>query len=502
MTRSSIDKHDIIWGMSALHHDAAISVVQDGKILFAAHAERYSKKRHDPYLNRSIFEAAYDVQNLPHRVVWYERPWLKKSRQLYAGQWKDAFSPFPRSVFPFQNLSKWWQSLHPERYMQQVPVHYVGHHHAHAAAGYYTSKFDDAAVLVIDAIGEWETATIWHGQGETLTKKMSWKYPHSLGLMYSAFTERCGFTPNDEEYIMMGLAAYGKPKYSIDPKLDYHRGIGTWKPKANIEDLAASVQERWEIELKKLLRKCAKLSPNLVYMGGGALNCVANRFITRYFRDYWIMPNPGDAGSSLGAILALTQQHIKWPGPYLGYNISGKYPIEKLRREIRRGNVVGVAKGKAEFGPRALGNRSLFADASLPNLKAKLNGIKHRAGFRPFGCVVREEDFHVYFDSTDGYGWGPLDRDPFRTLHNSYMQFTWRVRYPQRFPGITHVDGTSRVQTVNAKEHRGLYTLLTRLADDGIPILLNTSLNVKGQPIVNDERDAEEFRALTGIKVF
>jgi carbamoyltransferase len=219
------------------------------------------------------------------------------------------------------------------------------------------------------------------------------------------------------------------------------------------------------------------------------LNCLANRIIPEYFDNHWIMPNPGDAGSSLGAILAKTKQKVKFYNAFLGEEIKGKYPVDKALEELLQCGIVGVASGRAEFGPRALGNRSLLADPRGQEMKDKVNGIKQRQEFRPFAPVILESDVQEYFNVTKGFS-------------SPYMQQVVRCKYPTKFPAIVHEDGTSRVQTVTKKSHPGLFALLTKWKEEtGCPMLLNTSLNIKGKPIVNNLQDARDFQNKYKVKV-
>jgi carbamoyltransferase len=221
-------------------------------------------------------------------------------------------------------------------------------------------------------------------------------------------------------------------------------------------------------------------------MGGCALNCVANSIAKKYYKDVWIMPNPGDAGSSLGSILAVKQRHIHFNSPYLGYNIAGKYPVNSALKELKTNRLVGVANGRAEFGPRALGNRSLFADPRGKDVKDLVNTVKRRQEFRPFAPVILEEHAHNYFDGPTG----------------PYMQFTSVCKDPEQFPAIAHLDNTSRVQTVNQFQHPMLHELLTRwYADTGCPMILNTSLNIKGEPMVDTEVDAKRWQDTYNVRV-
>ena len=449
-----------------------MAVTDGAEILWAAHSERYSKIKNDQYLNWEIVKEAMAYGPFD-KVIYYEKPWLKKWRQLKAGQYKHAFDP--REL--------------PSIYLRKFNIKitdYAQHHHSHMAGGYYTAPFDDANILTVDSIGELETMTLW--DNEKLIGRQN--YPISLGLLYSAVTQRIGLKPNEEEYITMGMAAYGKPKYASFMKKHWlkrnnHRGV----PKDDIKlatdyDLAASVQKVYEDELKKIVVKhCKKI--NLVLSGGCALNCVANSNLKR---NIWIMPNPGDSGSALGCIPAITKQRLNWKGPFLGTNIEGEYPIDSIIKELKENKMVGVANGRAEFGPRALGNRSLLADPRGDDVKDMVNVIKRRQKFRPFAPAILQEDVHDYFDM-------PQETSP-------YMQFVGKCKFPKEFPAIIHADGTSRVQTVTKEDNEGFYNLLKEWKrQTGCPILLNTSLNIKGKPMVNDRKDGNDFERKYNVKV-
>ncbi len=344
--------------------------------------------------------------------------------------------------------------------------------------------------------------------GNKIERKETIKYPHSLGILYSAFTQRCGLKPAEEEYILMGMSAYGEPKYKDDIYEDFvqqnpfklkqnlHRGLGDWHPEADIMDIAASIQDVTVECLANLWHKASQYTnnrpKNLVYAGGVALNCAANSQLANMglFDNIWIIPNPGDAGSSIGCIAAAEKQHLQWNHPFLGHNIEGEYPVDAIIKELETNKMCGVANGRAEFGPRALGNRSLLADPRGPEVKDLVNGIKRRQKFRPFAPAILEEDVHEYFTL------------PKAVKNTPYMQFTAPCTHGKAFPAIIHYDNTSRVQTVSKSDNPGFYELLkTWKAKTGCPMLLNTSLNIKGQPIVNDVADGKAFEQKYGVKV-
>ena len=450
-----------IVGISEGFHDAGITILEGRRIVYASHSERYSKIKGDRYLHHK----QWNQVSKEDTVAYYEKPFLKNLRRIYAGQtWQK-----PRSRYDVS----------------------FGHHKSHAAAGYYTAPFNDCNILVIDAIGEWDTISIWDGSCKNLylgqkihhlKKLKSWKYPYSLGLLYSAITHRLGLKPNEEEYITMGMSAFGEPKYDLTFLLDKnnHKGVGDIFPKARLEDLAASIQDLYEREFLKLVDMCPK--ENLIIMGGCALNCVANSKIQG--KNIWIMPSPGDAGSSLGAAALVQKKKLKWVDPYLGHDIQVSVNPKKVVDELLERKICGVAHGKAEFGPRALGNRSLLGDPRY-DIKDTVNTIKRRQKFRPFAPAILEEYKDEYFE-------GPM---------NEYMQFVAKAKHD--YSSVTHVDGTARVQVVKKDCKSIIRPILEEWYDrTGCPMLLNTSLNIKGKPIVNDWNDACEFERQYHVAVF
>jgi len=296
----------------------------------------------------------------------------------------------------------------------------------------------------------------------------------------------------EQDFFVDNSSSDDKP---IAMKKNLQRGLPAGYEQHDDFDMALAAQKIVEDRVYKYAAKAVYLtkSDNLVYMGGVALNCVANGQLFDMFKNIHIMPNPGDAGSALGAAALyyhkVTGNRVSWPGAYLGKNIPGKYPVKKCLKSLSKGEIFGVANGRAEYGPRALGNRSLMADPRGDEIKDRMNEIKRRQKFRPFAPVIMEEHVHDYFDM-------PAD------CLSPYMQFVATCKKPDEFPAIIHHDGTSRVQTVNAEQNPGLYELLSKFyKKTGCPMLVNTSLNIKGQPIVNDEADAEAFAKHYGIKV-
>ena len=493
----------ITWGISANSHDAALAVFTDDGLQFASHSERFSGIKNDPDLNKELIDYARKWGE-PDEIIWYERPFRKTLRQIRAGQGLRLAE---------NNINRYLR-----QYGIHAPVKYTDHHLAHAAAGYYTSAFNEATVVCIDSIGEFESLTIWDASKERGLKRIySQSYPHSLGLWYSALTQRVGLKPQEDEYILMGMAAYGDPlrlfndilhdffhpmdddtfkqiffnKPTIKLKHNLHKGCRWWREDLTTEqdmfDIAAATQEVYKYILKYISNWARWKSPsgNLVLMGGCALNCSANGTIKSDWNDMYVMPNPGDSGSAIGAVLAHKKEFMPMPHMYTGYEIEGEYPVEEALQELLTTGIVGVANGCAEFGPRAFGNRSLLADPRGADIKDRVNTIKRRQKFRPFAPAVLEEHAATYFD---GYV-------------NPFMQYTSTCNDPG-LPAIVHGDGTSRVQTVSANQSVGFRKLLERWYEEtGCPILLNTSLNIKGKPIVNTVEQAQEFEAHYGVKV-
>jgi len=441
----------IITGLSHGFHDAAISKINsDGEIIYAAHSERFSRIKNDPELS-----AALEIEGT---TVFYEKPFLKNLRRLYAGQsWKSR-----------------------PKYDR-----YVSHHWSHAAAAYYTrpNTTVEPVCVVIDAIGEWDTCSIWYKKKKVWSKR----YPFSLGLFYSAITKAVDLRPNEDEYITMGMAAYGEPRYDLSYLLDYdlHRGLDKdFMKQARKEDVAASAQQLIENQIVEIMKIARKYSADLCYGGGVALNCVANSKVASMFDNVWIMPNPGDAGSSLGAAAAYLNKKLNWQGPYLGTDIKKKINPKRVAKYLLENKICGVANGRAEFGPRALGNRSLLADPRY-DLHDTVNDIKRRQRYRPFAPAILEEFADEYFD-------GPM---------NKYMQFVANSKHDYR--SVMHVDRSARVQLVT-KECK---TILRPILEEWYqltqcPMLLNTSLNIKGQPMVDNEKDAKEWSKTYNVKVF
>jgi carbamoyltransferase len=474
----------IILGINETTHDASVSLLKHGELVFAAHAERFSKQKNDWFTNDELIDCALQYGK-PDRIAYYENRWLKKSRILLKG----GFGGGKPNYLNRKDL-RW------------VPRESFSHHYSHAAAGYYTSPFRDAVIVVLDAIGEYNTSTIWVGDGSSIKQVYKKNYPFSFGLFYSAFTQLVGLKPNEEEYIFMGMAAYGDANKYYNKVRDYfpehnkqkynfHKGITDWGwvTEQDKFDIAAAVQKVYELRLMEFMKMARTITgkTELVFMGGCALNCSANTRLWDIFDDVWIMPNPGDSGSSLGAAVASYGKHIKWQNPYLGYDLGGTYPVSEIITELIKNKVAAVAAGRAEYGPRALGNRSILADPRDPLIKDKVNLIKQRELFRPFAPVVLEEHANKWFDMN---------------FTSPYMQYAVKCLQPDKIPAVVHKDGTSRVQTVNKDQHPGLHEVLSNwYALTGVPVLLNTSLNIKGQPLLNDEKDILAWEKTYNSKV-
>ena len=490
-------------GISSGFHDAAVSVIDDnGNILFAGHSERYSKNKHDSHLCLPLItDAKSYMDSDDYQVHYYERPWVKYLRQLRSGESRSLRNLSAKNVIGSSMV---------KNQLDNKTIHTHNHHLSHAAAGFQTSHYDDATVVVIDAIGEFDTISIWNAyydkNGVAQYKKL-WgqRYPDSIGLFYSAMTERVGLRPLDEEYILMGMAAYGthKPLKEMSNRLvesykdirfkdNLHTGVSEQFLDGAVDmDIACSAQLIAEELIKNVMSKARMLggSKNLVYGGGVALNCLANRLLGNFYDNIWIMPNPGDAGSSLGAACLGYGKRVNWTNAFLGYDISGPYPTNRILDILLTDKIVGVANGRAEFGPRALGNRSLLADPRGTEIKDKVNEIKRRQKFRPFAPIILEEHADMYFDMPHGFN------------NSRYMQVISRCRVPDLFPAVIHHDGTSRVQTV-PQDGSGIRELLEKwYILTGCPVLLNTSLNIRGEPMVNNREDADRFESLYNVKV-
>jgi len=492
----------IKWGVSAMSHDAALAVYKDGEIVYASHGERYSRIKNDKNLHTEQINEALDWGE-PEQVFFYENTFKKKIRQIRSQQFKLLAKQTPGSYMRSFGIN--------------APIKLTSHHHSHAAYAMATnpSESQNSDILVIDSIGEFETLSVWHERHGKLKKAWSQIYPHSVGLWYSAMTQRLGLKPQEHEYILMGMAALGDPnRYRElilhdffhklpnlnDPKIIFsvnlHRGCMWWRPEiTNIQDyvdIAAAVQGIYEEIFNGILSWMRSKSDvdNISIVGGCALNCVANIHAYKYYSHVWVPPNPGDAGSSIGAIYANTHERHPLRTPHLGTDIPGEYPIERVLDDLEQRNISAVASGRAEFGPRALGKRSILADPRVTDIKDSVNKLKKREGFRPFAPMILAEHVDEYFET------------PNKIYQSPYMQYALKCRRPDLYPGIVHIDNTSRVQTVGSDDDPDVRRLLLAWHErTGCPMLLNTSLNVRGEPLVNKRKDAVRWSELNGLTV-
>ena len=573
-----------ILGISAFYHDSAAALVVDGRIVAAAQEERFSRIKHDPGFPTQataycLQEAGLRVDQLDY-VAFYDKPLTKFERLLetYLAYAPAGFRSF-RMAIPLWLKDK----LHMRRTIREqlgsrslrARLVFLDHHESHAASAFFPCPFDEAAILTLDGVGEWSTATWGTGRGNRITLDQQIAFPHSLGLLYSAFTYYCGFKVNSGEYKLMGLAPYGRPVYKeailehlIDLKPDgsfwldmnyfnYCQGLtmtgprfhalferGPRSPESRIEpldmDLAASIQAVTEEVVLRMARHVHERTglSQLVLAGGVALNCVANGRVLREgpFRDLWIQPAAGDAGGSLGAALFVWHQLLERPrtpqgrdaqqGSLLGpayssdaidralaaRGIEAQRPgteadlLEEVARLLAEGKIVGWFQGRMEFGPRARGARGNLGDPRDPAMQARMNlKIKFRESFRPFAPIVLRERAADWFELAPEHESpymllvAPVRAEHRRTLSTAELatqaddpDLRNRVNVPRStIPAVTHVDWSARLQTVDAERNPRLHRLL--LAFEGLtgcPVLVNTSFNVRGEPIVCTPEDA------------
>jgi carbamoyltransferase len=420
----------------------------------------------------------------PKKIIWYERPYLRTVRKIF---FDKTLSNLPPSV---------------ARYVQEFidgEIVTVPHHDSHASACLYTSPFNAEGALIfsIDAVGEIYSLVVYQVTNNKLKRVENIYYPNSLGLFYSAFTDMIGLKPNEDEYILMGMSSYGdsnrfyeylKNTCFVDGTHTAYnfnkgcRGIIEVKNEKDKFDIAAGVQRLYEEKLilfvKEMMVKYN--TSNIMLCGGCALNCSANTKLLDIVDNIYIFPHPGDGGSSVGACLAYTRQNIEMKHNFWGHDAGTTLSPESVVQEILAKGFSFVVNERAEFGPRALGNRSILADPRNKTMQDKINNIKGRELFRPFAPCILKDHFNEYFDT---YG----------LLESPYMQYTLKCKKPEIIPAVVHVDGTSRVQTVD-KNNRFLYKVLKIWQKKtGIPVLLNTSLNRKGKPLINTHNNMIEF---------
>ena len=569
-----------ILGISAFYHDSAAALVVDGEIIAAAQEERFSRKKHDPgypfnAVNYVLTEGKLKLNEVDH-IVFFEKPFLKFERLLetYMAFAPKGFKSFSLSM-PLWLREKLFQKKflfdklkqHDENFKDIKKIKFSEHHYSHAASAFYPSPFENAVVLTLDGVGEWATTTVAIGKKNKLEMIKEIYFPHSLGLLYSAFTYYTGFKVNSGEYKVMGLAPYGKPKYKdliiqnlMDLKEDgsfklnmkffnYATGLTMTNkkfsdlfghpvrnPKKDLledfhMDIAASIQSVTEeivIRITKNIASEYKIK-NLCLAGGVALNCVANGKILRQkiFDDIWIQPAAGDAGGSLGAALAYWHHELKKPrenfqdqmkGAYLGPKLSEKNIEDQLKKlkarytkkssneissivakELSNGKTVGWFQGRMEFGPRALGGRSILADPRSDKMQKELNlKIKFRESFRPFApSVLREEVsnwFELNYDSPYMLLVSDVKREKQITMSEKDRKLFGIDKLNIKrssIPAITHVDYSARIQTVHKETNLKYYNLINEFKKiTDCPVLVNTSFNVRGEPIVCSVEDA------------
>jgi carbamoyltransferase len=583
-----------VLGISAFYHDSAAALIVDGIIVAAAHEERFTRKKHDESFPAHavayvLEEAGLDLEDVT-AVVFYDKPYLKFERLL------ETYHSFaPRGLKSFLSAIPVW--IKEKLFMRQMlrkefeklgcknpRLLFPEHHLSHAASAFYPSPFAEAAILTLDGVGEWATCTIGVGRGNRIEILRELDFPHSLGLLYSAFTYYCGFKVNSGEYKLMGLAPYGRPgsvqvdKWKalilselVDLREDgsflmnmgyfnYATGLtmcvdDAWQklfglPRRHAEapldqdymDMALAIQEVTEEIVLRLVRTARELTQceNLVMAGGVALNCVANGKLLRsgLFKDLWIQPASGDAGGALGAALAGWHIHLDQARTNVGQDamqgalLGPEFGDKDIQRVARRyqapnktyddfaelcaqvaeliddGKVVGWFQGRMEFGPRALGNRSILGDPRAPEMQKKLNlKIKYREGFRPFSPSVIEECIPEFFD---------LDRPSPYMLLVAPVREQRRIPLPEDYhslplydrlyhlrsdvPSITHIDYSARIQSVNKDVHPKYWQLIDAFRQrTGYGVLVNTSFNVRGEPIVCTPEDA--YRCFMGTEM-
>lgn len=572
-----------IVGISAFYHDSAACLIEDEKIIAAAQEERFTRKKHDPAfptkaLEYCLAEAGITLKDVEY-ICFYDKPFLKFERLLetYLSETPRGFMSFLKAIplwlkeklflkdTLIKELLKFDKSADKNQITEKLL--FAEHHQSHAASAFFPSPFKDAAVLNMDGVGEWVTTSIAHGDGAKLDFLKEIHFPHSIGLLYSAFTYYTGFKVNSGEYKLMGLAPYGVPKYVdliknnlIDIKEDgsfrldmsyfnyavgltmtsnkFHKLFGRGPRQAESEvtqfemDIAASIQEVTEEIVIKLAKTAKKLtgSKNLCLSGGVALNCVANGKILRenIFENIFAQPASGDAGGALGAAFSVYYQHLKnerttykagkdnMRGSYLGIkysnnevkkyfdSVGAKYreitDFGVVAKELANEKVIGWHSGRMEFGPRALGARSIIGDARSINMQKIMNlKIKYRESFRPFAPVVLREDLTKYFDIQDVDSpymlmVAPIKKEMRKTLTKEQEKLFGIEKLNlirSELPAITHVDYSARLQTVHKDTNPKFYDLMSKFKDlTGCGVLINTSFNVRGEPIVCSPEDS------------
>jgi len=560
-----------ILGISAYYHDSAACIVRDGEIVAAAQEERFTRVKHDHRFPSNAVEYCLREAGITSSdldlVAFYDKPWLKFERLL---ETYVAFAPvglrsFIKAMPMWLKEKLWMDGAIKKEIGFEGDILYPEHHQSHAASAFYPSPFERAAVLTLDGVGEWATASWGRGDGRSLEPIAEMRFPHSIGLLYSAFTYYTGFRVNSGEYKVMGLAPYGEPRFKdlildhlIDLKEDgsfrmdmqyfnYCQGLTMTsekfsklfggpprKPESEVTqremDLARSVQEVVEEIVLRMARHIRKATGerNLCLAGGVALNCVANGKLLRegIFDEIWIQPAAGDAGGALGAALFAWHHHLEndrvavgkdtQRGSYLGPAFSSEDVVafaetqkavfnqlddsklfDSVAEALDEGKVVGWFAGRMEFGPRALGGRSILGDARNTDMQTTLNlKIKYRESFRPFAPICLESDATDYFDLDQPSPYmllvAPVREDRRLAASDEDVFGLDQIRVPRSdVPAITHIDYSARIQTVDGEHHPRLHRLLESFKErTGYGILVNTSFNVRGEPIVCTPEDA------------
>lgn len=578
-----------ILGISAFYHDSAAALLKDGEIAAAAQEERFTRKKHDPAfpgnaIEYCLGEAGIGWQDVAH-VAFYDKPFLKFERLLetYVSFAPRGFESFRMAIPVWLREKLFLKDLLVKELQRYAPdqdwdsrLRFSEHHLSHAASAFFPSPFKEAAVLTMDGVGEWATTSLAIGRGSTLEVLKEIHFPHSLGLLYSAFTYYTGFKVNSGEYKLMGLAPYGEPKYVetifdhlVDLKADgsfrldqsyfnYCTGLTMTGPKfhelfggpprsasepltQHHMDLAASIQaatEKIVLQLARSIRAETGMR-NLCLAGGVALNCVANGKLLRdgQFDDIWIQPAAGDAGGALGAALAVHHIHLgqsrsatgsdKMRGSYLGPEYAQADIERRLTTAGAKFQVLGEAElyqagatalaeekalgwfqGRMEFGPRALGGRSILGDARSPAMQSVLNlKVKYRESFRPFAPAVLREDVADWFELDGDSPYMLLVADVVEKRRRPMTEAEQKLfgieklKVPRSdIPAVTHVDYSARIQTVHAETNPRYHALIAAFKQQtGCPVIVNTSFNVRGEPIVCTPEDA--FRCFMGTEI-
>ncbi len=579
-----------ILGISAFYHDSAACILKNGEIIAAAQEERFTRKKHDSSYPFKAVEFVLNFANLElnqvDQIIFFEKPFLKFERLLetYVAFAPRGFVSFSKAMPVWikeklfqKNLLFNFLKKHDKNFTNIKKIFFSEHHLSHAASAFFPSPFEEAIILTADGVGEWATTTVAIGRKNNLEIKKEIHFPHSLGLLYSAFTYYTGFKVNSGEYKLMGLAPYGKPLYKdlIEKNLIHIKDDGSFrlnqdyfnystgltmtnekfhnlfgqKPRISKNekinqfhmDIAASIQNVTEDIMLKICKSLKKeyQIPNLCLAGGVALNCVANGKIikNKIFDNIWIQPAAGDAGGSLGAAMAFWYLELnkdrkiinkdQMKGSYLGpiftneeinqrlTNLGAKFEvleedflIEKTAEDLSNGNAIGWFQGRMEFGPRALGGRSILGDPRSPSMQKNLNlKVKYRESFRPFAPSILREDLNNWFELDEDSPYMLLVADIKKDKQKQMTEDERKLFGIEKLnikrsdiPAVTHVDYSARIQTVSIDTNKKYYNLIKKFKEKtNCPVIVNTSFNVRGEPIVNTPEDA--FNCFMGTEL-